>query len=104
MNFFAAFLLAGFLLSHLAGCVTAPPPMEDYVLAEAAINAAKKVEASRHSAGYFRKAELAYKKAQQLLEEREYQAAQDEFRKAREAAERAENSARLIRFKNGEVL
>jgi hypothetical protein len=93
-----------FVLILFSGCVTAAPPVEDYALARAALDAAKIVDAARYSAGYFHKAEQAYKQAVQLYEDREYLEAQAQFRKARDAAERAENSARLIRFKSGEVL
>jgi hypothetical protein len=92
------------LIFFISGCVTAAPPLEEYALAKAAIDAAKSVDAARYSAGFFHKAELAYKKALQHYEDREYPEAQDQFRKARDAAEHAENSARLIRFKSGEVL
>jgi len=94
-------ILIGVLLS---GCVTMAPPMDEYVLARTALESAKSVDAARYSAGFFHKAELAYKKAQQHFEDREYIEATAEFRKSRDAAEKAENSARLIRFKNGEVL
>ena len=101
--------MRGFIFSLVTlfvfiGCVTSPPPIEDYTLAKTALDAAKAVDAARYSAGFMHKAELAYKKAQQHYTDREYEQATLEFRKAREAAEKAENSARFIRFKNGEVL
>jgi ABC-type uncharacterized transport system auxiliary subunit len=88
----------------LAGCVTGTPPNDDYNLARAALEAARVVEAARHSPGYYHQAEEAYRKAKLLYEEREFEQAREEFVKARFAAEKAENSARLIRLKNGEVL
>jgi hypothetical protein len=88
----------------VAGCVTAPAPQEEYVLARAAIESARTVESARHSPGNYHQAEEAFRKAKTLFEEREYDEAKDYFIKARVAAEKAENSARLIRFKNGEVL
>lgn len=91
-------------VTQLIGCVTAPAPIEDYTIARAAIEAAKAVEASRYSPGYWHQAEESYRRAQALMEEREYEDAKEEFTKARLAAEKAENSARLIRQKNGEVL
>jgi hypothetical protein len=96
--------IAVFLVMGLGACVTMPPPIEDYALAKAALDAAKAVEAARFSSGFFHRAELSYKKAVSLFEDREYEQAQEEFRRARDAAEKAENSARLLRFKNGEVL
>lgn len=88
----------------LSSCVTSPAPMEDYTLARTAIEAAKAVEASRYSPGNWHQAEESYRRAQVLFEEREFEDAKQEFARARIAAERAENSARLIRQKNGEVL
>lgn len=88
----------------LTGCVTARPPTEDYSLARAAMDAAKAVEAARYSPGYWHQADETYRRAESLYQDHEYSAAQKEFIRARLAAERAENSARLIRQKNGEVL
>lgn len=88
----------------LVGCVTSPPPVEEYTLARAALEAARSVEAARHSPGYYHQAEEAYRKGRLLYEEREFDRALEQFAKARTAAERAENSARLIRMKSGEVL
>lgn len=88
----------------LAGCVTSPAPVDDYTLARAALEAARVVEAARHSPGYYHQAEEAYRKAKLLFEEREYDRAREEFARSRIAAEKAENSARLIRMKSGEVL
>lgn len=91
-------------LGFISGCVTAPQPIEEYTMARTAIDAAKAVESSKYSAGYWHQAEEAYRKAQILFQEREFEESRKEFVKARSAAERAENSARLIRLRNGEVL
>jgi hypothetical protein len=97
--------LGAFLaLSVLVGCVTAPPPVEEYTLARAAIEAAKAVESARYSPGFWHQAEESYRRAQTFYRDHEFAEAQSEFVKARIAAEKAENSARLIRQKNGEVL
>ncbi|MBX2996414.1 MAG: DUF4398 domain-containing protein [Bdellovibrionaceae bacterium] len=96
-------LAAAFILV-LAGCVTAPAPIDDYTLARAALEAARSVEAARHSPGFYHQAEESYRKAKLLFEEREYERAKEQFVRARIAAEKAENSARLIRMKSGEVL
>ena len=96
-------LLILFCLS-LQGCVSGPVPVEEYALARAAIEAARNVEASRYAPGYWSQADEAYRRAKILLSERENEEARVEFLRARLAAERAENSARYIRFKNGEVL
>jgi hypothetical protein len=103
MNRFRLFFVF-VLVAFLFGCVNAPPPIEDYTLARAAIDAAKAVESSRYSPGFWHQAEESYRRAEALFEEREFDEAKDEFVKARLAAEKAENSARLIRQKNGEVL
>lgn len=88
----------------LVGCVTSPPPIDEYALARAALEAARNVEAARHSPGFYHQAEESYRKAKLLYEEREYTDAKAMFLRARIAAEKAENSARLIRMKSGEVL
>lgn len=100
-NFWLAPLL---FLIWLSSCQTVPPPLEEYSLARAAMDAAKAVQASRHSPGFWHQAEEAYRKAQIYYHDRNWQGAQTEFIRARLAAEKAENSARLIRQKTGEVL
>lgn len=93
-----------FLLIFVSGCVTAPPPIEEYTLADAAIKAAKAVQAVRYSPGHWHQAEEIFRQARILFNEREYEQAKDLFLKARQSAERAENSARLLRQQNGDVL
>ena len=88
----------------IGGCVHIPPPILEYTLADTAIKAAKAVQAVRYSSGYWYEAEEAYRQGKILYNEREYEQARDLFNKARLAAEKAENSARLIRLRNGEVL
>lgn len=92
------------LLVSFTGCVTAPPPLEDYTLADAAIKAAKAVQAVRYSPGHWHQAEESFRQARILYQEREYEQAKDLFIKARQSAEKAENSARLLRQQNGDVL
>lgn len=99
-----SFLLLTLCCFALSGCVTVPPPIEEYTLARTALEAARQVEAARYSSGFFHQAEESYRKAVILYKEREFVEAQKEFIKAKIAAEKAENSARVIRFKNGEVL
>ncbi len=93
-----------FLFLLLTGCITTSPPLEDYTLADAAIKAAKLVQAVRFSPGNWSQAEENFRQARILYNEREYEQAKILFIKARLAAERAENSARLIRQQNGDVL
>jgi hypothetical protein len=95
-----AFLMLSFTLF---GCESIPP-VDDYTLARTALDAAKVVESGKYSPGFMHKAEAAYQKAQVLFTDRDYDEARAEFKAARIWAEKAENSARLIRFKNGEVL
>jgi hypothetical protein len=85
-------------------CQSMPPPVEEYAIARAAIEAAKSVQAPRHSPGFWHQAEEAYRKGRALYSERDWSGAKGEFLKARFAAEKAENSARLIRQKSGDVL
>lgn len=84
--------------------MTVPPPKIEFTLAKSAIDAARSVQAVRYSPGYWHQAEEFYRQAKILYNEREYEKALDLFEKARIAAEKAENSARLIRQKNGDIL
>ncbi len=95
-------VFAGFFF--LVGCVTAKPPIEDYTLADAALRAAKSVQSVRYSPGFWHQAEELYRQARILYREREYDQARELFIQARVAAEKAENSARLLRQKNGDIL
>lgn len=95
-------LVACFLF--FTSCVLSPPPTEEHSFAKVALDAARSVEAARHSPGFFHQAEEAYRRAEKALEDRDYPTARKQFQRARIAAERAENSARLIRNQTGEVL
>lgn len=97
------FLAAAFLILS-SGCEHTPPPLEEYTLARAAIEAAREVQAARHSPGFWHQAEEAYRKARVHYNDREWEDARLEFNKARMAAEKAENSARLIRQRSGDIL
>ena len=88
----------------LTSCVTASPPIEEYTKAEAAIKAAKAVQSVRYSPGNWHQAEETYRQARILYNEREYEQAKELFIKARLSAEKAENSARLLRQQTGDVL
>ncbi len=100
---FKYFFIFGILFTF-CGCVTPHPPNDEYTFAKAAIEAAKSVQAVRYSSGYWHQAEESYRQAKILYTNRDYEEARDLFIKARLAAERAENSARLIRQKNGDIL
>lgn len=88
----------------LASCQSVSKPLEEYTLARAAIEAARAVQAPRHSPGYWHQADEAYRQGRLSFKDRDYSRAKDEFIRARLAAEKAENSARLIRQKTGDVL
>ena len=88
----------------ILGCQTTPAPIEDYSLARAAIDAARSVQAARHSPGYWHQAEEAYRKGRIYYDDRDYSKAKEQFVRARICAEKAENSARLIRQRTGDVL
>jgi hypothetical protein len=98
------FLLLVVTLVTLASCQSVPPPLEDYALARAAIESARAVQAPRHSPGYWHQADEAYRQGRLLYKDHDYTGAREEFVRARMAAEKAENSARLIRQKTGDVL
>lgn len=80
------------------------PPLEEWTLARAAVEAAKSVQAAKYSPGHWHQAEESYKRARILYKEENFDEAKEEFIAARKAAERAENSARLKRFQSGDVL
>jgi|JI61114C2RNA_FD_contig_31_8314459_length_923_multi_4_in_0_out_0_2 hypothetical protein len=92
------------LFACVTSCQSIQPPLEEYSIARAAIEAAKSSEAPRHSPGFWHQADESYRKGRMYFSEREWGLARDEFIKSRLAAEKAENSARLIRQKNGDVL
>ena len=90
--------------SMIVGCQTSPAPIDEFSLARAALDAARAVQAPRHSPGYWHQAEEAYRKGRVYFDDRDYQKAKEQFVRARISAERAENSARLIRQRTGDVL
>ena len=102
MRGFVVFVVT--MLTLLMGCQTVPKPLEEYTLARAAIDAARAVQAPRHSPGYWHQADEAYRQGRLFYKDRDYAQAREAFIKARIAAEKAENSARLIRQKTGDVL
>lgn len=99
---FKALLVTLVLL--MAGCETGPVPVDDYAMARAAIDAAREVQAPRHAPGFWHQAEESYRKARVLYKDNRWDEARKEFIKARQAAEKAENAARLNRQRTGDVL
>lgn len=88
----------------LSGCVTAPAPNDEFIYAKLAIDYARSVQSVKYSPGYWHQAEEFFRQAKILYSEREYLEARELFIKARLAAEKAENSTRLLRQKNGDIL
>ena len=91
----------------LIGCLTTSCvtniPVDQYVLARAAYDAARDADSARYAPGLWYKAEEAYKRGQRQFKERDYSAATETFDEARYIAERAENAARLARDQAGGV-
>lgn len=91
-------------MTAFLSCQSVPLPLEEYSLARAAIESARAVQAPRHSPGYWHQADEAYRQGRLSYKDRDYLKARKSFIRARIAAEKAENSARLIRQKTGDVL
>ena len=87
----------------LGACITTSPPIEEYHLARAALEAARRIEAARVAGGAFHKAEEAFRRAEILYQNKEYTEAQTFFNITIQEAEKAENAAALLKWKNGEV-
>lgn len=85
------------------GCATVPPPNDEYALAFAAIEWARAQGAPRYSPGNWHRAEESYRRAITLYEDRRFSEAKTFFVRAKLSAERAENSARVLKFQRGEV-
>ncbi|MCX7978680.1 MAG: DUF4398 domain-containing protein, partial [Bdellovibrionaceae bacterium] len=73
----------------LTACKSFPPPNEEYAFAEAAVEAARSVEAGRHSPGNWQQAQEALRRAKILYQSGNYEKAREEFVRARLAAEKA---------------
>jgi Domain of unknown function (DUF4398) len=97
-------LLFAFSGLSLISCQTVNPPVEEWALARAAVEAAKTVQAAKYSPGFWHQAEESYRRGRALFKEESYKDARMEFLAAKRAAEKAENSARIKRQQSGEVL
>lgn len=95
-------LLVPFLF--LGACQTIPPPVDEFALARAAMNAAKWVDAQKHAPTFWTQAEESFRRARLYYRDRDWENARKEFVQARLSAEKAENTARVIRQKTGEFL
>ena len=98
------FFLLFCVLIGVLGCQTGPVPVDEYTLARAAMDAARDVQAPRLSPGFWHQAEEAYRKGKLLYKDSRWDEARIEFLKAKQAAEKAENSARLNRQRTGDIL
>jgi hypothetical protein len=88
----------------LLACATGQPPIEEFVLARTALESATAIDSARYSPGNFHKAENSFRKAKGMFKDRDYEKARYEFLLAREFAEKAENTARLMQFKTGDIV
>ena len=83
-----------FLMLWVSGCASYVPE-EEMVIAEAAIKAARTQEAHTVAPQLFQRAEESYRLAKRAFEDREYDLAKSLAIKARDFAEKAENTAVL---------
>lgn len=91
------------LVLSTSACITSSSvPLEEYTLARAAYEAAKDADSLRYAPALWYNAEENYRDAQRAFKERHYDEADSLFEKARVAAEKAENAARLARHQAGE--
>jgi hypothetical protein len=83
----------GLTLLILCAC-SFNPPLEEYSLAKAAIDAAKQYESDRFSPGIWYQAEENYRKGQVAFKASDFEDAKQFFIKARVFAEKSEDKAR----------
>lgn len=82
----------------LFGCTTGEKPVEQYILAKTAYDAAAGADASKYAARLLYRSEKHYKRGEALFKDRYYQEADQEFKMAQKYAERAETISRLKQF------
>ena len=91
------------LLSIFVGVGCAgPKPIEEIVLAKAAMQAARQVGAQSVAPGFYHKSEESYRLGSIALKGNYNNEAKRYFVKARRYAEKAENATRLKKFRSGE--
>lgn len=91
-----------FALFAGVACQSVPAPIQEYTLARTALEAAKNHKGPQLSAGNWQMALDSYRKAQSEFNDHNFEAAKEEFVRAKIYAERAENAARVIKMRNGE--
>jgi hypothetical protein len=84
------------------GCTTISAPVKEYNLAMVALQSAKKARAPQWASGFYHQAEEACRRGQIFFQDRLYAEAKREFELCREKGEKAENTARLEQWKQGE--
>ena len=99
--YLAKFLFWGFCVGLMA-CGHSPP-LKEYSLARVALENAKKNNASRYASTFFTKAQESYGAAEMNFKKENYGAAKDLFEVSRTYSEKAENQARLQKYKLGET-
>jgi uncharacterized protein HemY len=77
------------------------PPLKEYNIAAAAMEAAKRQGANDLAPGYWTKAESHYRRGKKAFDQDQFQEAKEEFESARINAEKAENFAALKKAKSG---
>ena len=90
-----------FFTLFTGGCV-GPKPLKDYVLSHQAMVYAKRSEADVIANSWFSKAEDTYQQAEIAWANSEHDRAKKLFIKARRYFERAENMAKVQKFKTGD--
>jgi hypothetical protein len=84
----------------ISACAGAPP-VREYNLAAAAMDAAKRQNSPEVSPGYWSRAEAHYRRGKRAYEKEQYALAKEELMQAKIFAERAENATVLKKAQNG---
>lgn len=92
---------AFFILSSQLSCA-GPKPIEDLVLAQTALKAAKDAGAASEASAYWYQAEENFRKGSVFMRDNYNYDAKEAFVRAKYFAEKAENVTRLKKFKSGE--
>ena len=79
------------------------PPNDEYNLAHAAMEAAKRANAAQVVPGLWSRAEHSYRKGKQAYKRENYTGARDAFERALHYAEKAENAAVIRNAREGGV-
>ncbi len=85
-----------------AGCAGSPP-FETYSIAQVALDAARRADASQYSPGNWAKADEAFNRGEIAYRDRDFGSATEYFQRATIFAEKAENISRIKKFQSGGV-